>query len=65
MYIKNFKVNQSDFDKKITIMADSAIINALKDFTDSIKHENFCAESIMVNVKNKIMIVWIPRKNLI
>jgi len=54
-YTNEFRLNQTNFDEKITNTVDNAIHNVLKGFTESIKIETTCAESILIKIKKTIL----------
>ena len=54
-YTNEFRLNQTNFDDKITNTVDYAINNTLKVFTESIKIDTTCAESIVIKIKKNIL----------
>ena len=63
-YTNKFRVNQTNFNEKITNTVDSAINKALVEFMDIIKLETFHAESILMSIKKTMHEGKIPPKIL-
>ena len=54
-YTNEFRLDQTNFDEKITNTVDYVINNTLIVFTESIKIDTTCAESIVIKIKKTIL----------